>query len=112
MSLFSEYLKELGTKQIVEDEYGFATFYKFNDGLYIEDIFVKKEFRDKGYASKYADIIAQLAKEQDLLKLYGSVRPSANGSTTSMRVLMAYGFKLHSASNDAIIFVKELIWGA
>lgn len=108
MSLFAEYLEEFGSKQIIEDEHGFATFYKFNDGLYIEDIFVKKESRDKGCASRYADKIAHLAMEQDLKKLYGSVKPSAKGSTTSLRVLLAYGFKLHSSANDAVIFVKEL----
>jgi GNAT superfamily N-acetyltransferase len=107
-SLFSEYIKELGLKEIIEDEDGFATFYAFDNGLYIEDIFVTKEERRNGKASYYADHIAALAKERGFDRIYGSVKPSAKTSTTATKILFAYGFKLHSAGPDAILFVKEI----
>lgn len=108
MSLFAEYLAELGQKQIIEDDNGFATYFEIPTGMYIEDIFVKKDKRHTDVASKYADSISMIAKEKGLTKLYGSVKPSVKTSTSAMRVLLAYGFKLEKALEDAIIFVKEL----
>jgi len=110
MSLFAAYLKELGTKEIFEAKHGFATFYPFNDGLYIEDIYVEPKYRSQGYASTIAIHIEGLAKQRGFKKIYGSVRPSAKTSTDALKVLLAYGFKLDSAASDAILFVKELSW--
>lgn len=108
MSLFAEYLKELDQKGIIEDADGFATFYEFNGGMYIEDIFVRKDKRNMNKASQYADQIALIAKNKGMSKLYGSVRPTAKTSSSALKVLLAYGFKLDSSMNDAIIFVKEI----
>lgn len=107
MSLFGQYVRELG-KEIVEDDRGFATFYEFGDGIYIEDIYVIPEFRNENVASQMADLIVCVAKERGLTKLYGTVKPTNKGSTVSLKVLLGYGFKLESSINDAIGFVKEI----
>lgn len=108
MSLFGQYISEREGKEIVEDSQGFATYFYVNDGVYIENIFVDKDFRHSGIASKYADQIAKIAKDKGFSKMYGSVRPSANGSTPSLKVLLSYGFSLHSSAVDAIVMVKEI----
>lgn len=108
MSLYAAYIAEREGKEIVEDQHGFATFSQLNDLLYIEDIFVVAEQRKNGYAAKYADQIAEIAKERGLKGLLGSVKPSAKGSTESLKILLAYGFRLHSSEQNAIFFVKEL----
>lgn len=109
MSLFRDYILERGGKEIIESEKGFATYYYINDGCYIEEIFVKPEFRKSGEASKLANEISEIAKSKGCSNLYGTVCPSANGSTNSLKVLLAYGFKLDSSINNLIVMKKELV---
>lgn len=108
MSLFAQYIKERENKEIVESEEGFATYFYLNDGVYIENIYVREDSRNKGTASKFADCIAQVAKSKGFSKMYGSVIPTTNNSTDSLKVLLSYGFRLDSAVNNAIIMVKDL----
>lgn len=108
MSLFAEYIEELARKSIIESDRGFATYYELPGGMYIEDIYVRQEFRNEAVAAEMANQIAQIAVAKGIKKLIGSVKPSNKNSTTSMKVLLAYGFKLESACNDGIILVKEI----
>lgn len=108
MSLFSDYNKELLDKDILETDKGFATYSEVEDGIWIENIFVSKEHRKTAEASRMADQIAEIAKERGLTKLFGSVTPSANQSTASLKVLLAYGFKLNSSTNNFIWLEKRL----
>lgn len=108
MSLFAEYIKERLDKEIMEDHRGFATYCFIDDGCYIEDIFVKKEFRDQDIAKEMLDKISVIAKERNISKLIGTVVPSANGSTDSLSAAFSYGFKLDSSSQNLIVFTKDL----
>ena len=108
MSLFGQYIYERQNKSILEDEFGFATYYFQNDCCYIEDIYVVKEKRKENIASKYADKIAEEAKAKGMKYLVGSVKPSTNGSTVSLKVLLGYGFQLVAAQEDFIWFKKEI----
>src|SRR4051812_37364023 len=107
-SLYAQYIQERDNKHIVEDERGFATYFCINDGIYIEDIFVDKEHRHLGIAASYADKIANIARESGYKKLYGSVVPAKSSSTTSLKVLLAYGFSLSHCDQNIIYMVKEL----
>ena len=108
MSLYGDYIKERENKSIVESDVGFATYSVAKDGIYIEDIYVRPEYRKGHIAADMADQIAVIAREKGLHKLYGSVCPSANGSTASLKVLLAYGFKLNSSTNNFIMLEKEI----
>lgn len=107
-SNYAKYIKEREGKSIVEDENGFAT-YSFQEHMvYIEDIYVIPEKRKMNVASKYADIIAEEAKKLGYNQLLGSVVPTANGATTSLKVLLGYGFKVYAASDNIIYFIKDI----
>ena len=107
-SMQALYLEERTNKLILEDSHAFAIYSFTDEGVYIEDIFVMEDFRKSGHAAKLADKIALIAKVRGVTKMIGSVCPSAKGSTASLKVLLAYGMKLVSASNNMIWFVKEL----
>lgn len=107
-SLFGQYIRERQNKEIVEDERGFCTYFYLKDGVYIEDLYVKPDHRQAGVASSYADKVAELAKAKGFNKMYGSVALMANHSTSSLKVLLAYGFQLDSAHNNSIILVKDI----
>jgi len=109
MSMYGDYIQERLGKSIVENEHGFATFKVTGDICYIEDIYVKPYSRQKNVASQMADEIAEYAKKMGCKHLVGSVDPLANGSTTSLRVLLGYGMKLEgSLKNNLIWFYKEI----
>lgn len=109
-SNYAKYLLEREGKSIIEDERGFATYSLHPElsAIYIEDIFVSLEFRKQNVASEYADKIAEIAKSKGFHTLIGTVRPSATGANISLKVLLAYGFELASAEQDAIYFRKTL----
>lgn len=108
LSLFGAYIKERENKDIIETDYGFATYSFTPNGCYIEDIYVSPDFRHSKLASEMADKITAIAKEKGVKRLIGSVVPSANNSTASLKVLLGYGFKLESATNNFIVFTKDI----
>lgn len=109
MSFYADYLKERTNDEIIETGFGFAT-YRFLDEktCYIVDIYIVPACRKEGRASDIADIIKEIARERGCKELLGSVVPSAKGSTTSVKVLLAYGMTLKSCEKDFILFGKEL----
>ncbi len=107
-SLYAHYIAEREGKQILERPEGFATYSINAPECYIEDIYVLPEHRKSGVAAKLADVIAEEAKARGCTYLLGTVMPSAQGSTASLKVLLAYGFKLAKAETNAIYMVKEL----
>ena len=110
MSLYGDYIKERANKGIVENDKGFATYAFFQDGsVYLEDIYVVPEHRKSGVATELANEVARIAKEKGCTKMIGSVVPSAQNSTASLFVLISYGMRLKSSSNDFIVFEKELV---
>lgn len=108
MSLYADYIKERENKETVESELGFATYSFIKDGAYIVDIYVKPEYRKSHVASDLANQVTEIAKKKGLKKLFGSVVPSANGSTASLKALFSYGFKLVNSANDFIWLEKEI----
>ena len=108
-SLYGMYIKELGNRDILETEKGFATYSFFEDSVYIEDIFVHPDYRNTNEASDMADEIGKIAKEKGYKKMIGSVVPGHKGSTTSIKVLLAYGFKLDGVNNNFILLKKDLV---
>lgn len=108
MSLYADYIKERGVKGIVEIPEGFATYAISGEECYVEDVYVAPEHRKKGTCFNLADQIANLAKAKGCKYMTSTVVPSARGSTESVKVILAYGFKLAKAEHNAIWFYKEI----
>ncbi len=108
MSKWAQYLKERENVDSIENDYGFATFIIGGDEVYLKDIWVEKQFRQLDEASKLADRVAAIAKERGCKYMTGTVCPKANNSTASLKVLLGYGMELVSATENLIIFKKDL----
>ena len=108
--MYADYLKEKTDDMIVETDKGFATYRYMNDGksVYIIDIYILPHLRELGAASSIADLIVVGAKAKGCTELIGTVVPSNKNSTDSLKVLLGYGMKLFSSSQDLIVFKKEL----
>jgi GNAT superfamily N-acetyltransferase len=108
-SLYAQYLTERTNDAIIETDDGFATYRFLNpQQCYIVDIFVVPEKRKLGGASRLADQIAEIAKAKGCTSLIGTVVASAKGSTTSLKVLLAYGFVVDSFAADLAVFRKDI----
>lgn len=110
MSLYADYLSERTNDEIIEYPDGFASFRYVEDGktVYIVDIYTKPESRKTGFAKDLANEIAGIAKERGCTSMIGTVKPSAKGSTSSLKVLLAYGMRLDRSGDDFIIMRKEI----
>ena len=109
MSLYSSYLKERTEDNIIETNAGFITYRYINPSqVYVVDIYVLPEFRNKGIASLLADQVAEEAKAKGCSEMLGTVVPSCKGSTQSIQVLLAYGMKLDSCTNNLIVCKKDI----
>jgi ribosomal protein S18 acetylase RimI-like enzyme len=107
MNLWAKYIKEREGYDSLETEHGFATYIISGEDCYIRDIYVDPDFRQTGIASDMADEITKIAKASGCKRLLGSVCPNANGVTTSMKVLLSYGFEFLGVK-DLIYFKKEI----
>ena len=108
--MLKNYYEELHDgKSVIYDDHGFATYWIRGEEVYIEDIYVKKEYRRTHAASQFADKVAKLGIENGCTYMTGTVVPSANNSTISMKMMIGYGFDLWIAQDDIIWFKKALI---
>lgn len=109
-SLYAKYLKERTPGiLILETSKGFATYtFTDSDTVYIQDIYVKPEYRNKGYASKLANTIAFRAKRLGCSTMIGTVLNGAKGAKASQAVLKGYGMQLQVANSQFSIYSKEL----
>jgi hypothetical protein len=110
MSHYSDYVQERTDDLVIENGEGFVQYRYLDDGesVYIVDIYVAKHLRRGHIATHFADIVCDEARRRGFTTLVGSVRPTAKGSTESLKVLLAYGMKLASSGPDAIYFRKDL----
>lgn len=107
-SLFAQYIQEGKGKSTLESDKGFVIYSFIDDGCYIEEIFILKEYRKTGEASKLTDQIVEIARQKGCKKLLGSVIPSTPVATNSLRAMIAYGFHVTGSINNFIYLEKEL----
>lgn len=110
MSLYADYIIERTQDSIIEGPSGFVTYRYLNEGrsVYIIDIYTVPDERQKGSAAILADLVADEARSKGTKEMLGTVVPSTKGSTISLKVLLGYGMQLMSATNDMIVFRKDL----
>lgn len=111
MSLFAEYYKEREGVEVIERDLGLIT-YKFlpNGYCYIIDVYVKPDCRESRHCFTLADEVVAIAKEAGCSWLVGSVEPTLANATVSLKVLLAYGFKVShlDTARNLIMFIKEI----
>lgn len=108
-SLYAKYLTERTDDKILEGKEGFVTYRYLNGSeVYIIDIFVLTEWRQQHIASRLADTVCREAKQKGCTTLIGTVNLSCKGSKTSILALIGYGMKAYQATDNVILFKKDL----
>jgi GNAT superfamily N-acetyltransferase len=108
LSNFGAYILEREGKYIIEDERGFLTYTYLPEYVYIEDVYVRPEYRKQGVASEWADRVCAEAKSKGYSKLLGTIKTKAKTSTESMATLIAYGLRIYSSDTEAIYLTKDI----
>jgi ribosomal protein S18 acetylase RimI-like enzyme len=111
MSLYKQYLKEREDLEVLENPYGFISF-KFdeeNKSCFIQDWYVKPEYRVKGVGHKLADLVDQIANKKGIKTMIGQVDTWAPEPTRNIKAVMAHGYKILDILDNRIIrLYKEL----
>ena len=107
--MYFDYLAERRPEcQTLETEKGFAIYSYTEHAVYIEEIYVRPDFRNSSVASDFSNAIQAEAFKKGVTILLGSVSPSAVGATASIRVLLAHGMSVLSSQDDLVWFTKEI----
>jgi hypothetical protein len=109
VDLYAAYLEELGAKKLYRNDKGFVIYSFVDENIYLEEIYILPEHRGKKEFAILSDSMNEIAKQHGCKKMLGSVIPSINNSTRSLGMMLAYGAKLVSATNNFIVFEKEVI---
>jgi hypothetical protein len=109
-SLFSQYISETFGKRIIEDEHGYATYYRIPDTslCYIEDIFVVPEQRQNKKATSYEVEVTKWAQSNGCTHLLGSVNTRISTPERSLLMLLHSGYKFSHIDGHVIYFSKEI----
>lgn len=110
VSMFNKYADEkgFGPRIFYIPGSGFATYHLNGNECYIEEIYVLPEKRNSNEATKIANYISEIAKENGSSILTGSVNLRANGKEASMKVLLAYGMSPVATNGDMVYFSKGI----
>ena len=109
MSLYGRYLKERSNTDIIEFDYGFASYKYLPSGyVYILDMYVLPENRRSKYAYKLADMICEMAIEKGYNHLLVSADNRKNGYEVSIKVFEGYGMKEHVCDGHITYYTKYL----
>jgi GNAT superfamily N-acetyltransferase len=107
--LYAEYMQEReGVSFLFKEDKGFVQYRINGEECYIQVIYVVPEQRRTGLAAQMADEVEAIAKEHGCTFLTGSCDPTAKGSTESATAMIRTGFKLHSARENFIVFIRSI----
>lgn len=108
MSLYADFLKETFNKNVYEDDQGFVSYGIDKDECYIENVYIKPEFRGHDIAAQMVRVIEKIALEKGCKYLSTTVNVGANNKERSIKVILDYGFKFLTCNEYKLVFGKEI----
>lgn len=112
MNIFTQYYLESCERltiflEVKNQEVGFLVYEKLSDGnLYIQDCFVKKEFRKKRMASELVNQLLSINPKAK--KIFSNVRLHYKTANESLIAQLIFGFKIYKIENDTIYLHKDV----
>lgn len=110
MSLYSEYIKERENKSIIEFDNAFVSYKINNNFLFIEDMYIRPEYR-KNNISKLLDTMIQYEAINNKCKyIICSVSTLASNWIKSIKVIRHSNYKFYAKNKylKQIYFIKEI----
>ena len=111
MDNYLAYLIEEENKEVIDIDHGFVAFQVLGEELFVTDIFVKKESRDKGYGLELAHKVLDAAKERMCKYMSCNVYAYSHNykrATRKIFLFNKFGFEIIAAEGNIITMKKEL----
>ncbi len=108
MSLYAKYVKERENTEIIETEYGFATYKVLDECVYVVDIYVLPEHRRAKKAESLMNQAYDIAKELGKKFILGSVCLDANGREASLMSAFYWGMTISHYNGNMIYLKKDI----
>tara|TARA_R110000764_G_scaffold87086_2_gene167862 strand:- start:447 stop:767 length:321 start_codon:yes stop_codon:yes gene_type:complete len=106
--MWLDYVRErMPMKNVIEMEEGFAIYYNIEaeSAVYIEEIYIKPQFRRSDIASS---LMRDIIKESVMPYMLGSIDVSTEGKTASLKGMLKAGFEPYRTEGNLMFFRKEL----
>lgn len=108
IEMLKEYKKERENKDTYITDKGFAIYQINKDECYIEDIYIRPEYRNQKEASSIGVAVEKIAKEQGCKYVSGTVFIGKGNQTESTLRLLTFGFRVAGADKNIIYFIKDI----
>lgn len=108
MNFYSNYLDEVYGKKTIEGDYFILIWSMSGDVFYIEDFYIKPEFRNKGLGTSIIDSVIKIAKNNECNKLLCSITLSSKYRDKTMMKCLKYGFSINSLGHNIIYLIKDI----
>lgn len=106
MSLYGRFQKELYGREIIEDEFGFILYSKFDDNsVYAHSLYVLPEKRNEG---KGRELEARLIEKERPSVIYSYIDLTTNNPDLSIKAHFGAGYSIFAANETAITMKKEI----
>ena len=108
MKMYAAYIAEREEKLVLQKDWGFATYKIKQDYIYVEDMYIKPEYRKSHKGSNLVAKLCQIAIDKGLNQLMTTVDLRANNPEVGLKAALSYGFKPYSCEQDIIQLVKYI----
>jgi GNAT superfamily N-acetyltransferase len=108
--MYKEYLKEREGKDVIETDYGFVIYELSDDCIYLTDMYVMPEKRNKGLTTVLDGKVKRVGKENGCTKMLTSLCTKANNWKHSLKAIKNQKYKLYKTdkATNMIYFIKEI----
>lgn len=107
-SQYARYVIERAGSQIIENKFGFVTYRFLSDGIFIEDLFVEREYRQSYKATQFGQMVEEVGRQNKCKFLYGAVCIDSKTTTEALQFQLKYGMNIYSLSGNMIFLKKEI----
>jgi len=108
VELYRQYLKEREGVNLLDYEWGFATYSFEEDCVYLQDIYIVPERRGEGLGVQLMNEVASIAKTREYEIMMGSVDDQANGCERMKKVMKHLGFSEFKKLSGVTYYIKEI----
>lgn len=106
--MWLDYLKErFGYSSLVE-EYGFASYTLELGTLFLQEIYIKPEFRRTGKGRELLQKLELIGKEHQCTRFWAQIWTNDSCCNQTLKASLGVGFKVVDANNNRMVLTKEI----
>lgn len=111
MNLYKEYVKEVSGLEVKNEEDYFFTYNIYKNYVYLQDVYIKKESRNKGLMETIFEETYKLAKDNECNFVTSSICINTTDEVKSRthHILTKNEFKEYERDDNMIYYCKEIL---